>query len=98
MVIKDYFDRYRSQNELPPEIDGRVRGRLVGDQKLMDRWRNWKTGLEASVVELDATLFGALDDCLVDAGEHLPLDYKTRGFRPERGSGMELYYRNQLDC
>ena len=24
LVIKDYFDRYRSQNELPPEIDGRV--------------------------------------------------------------------------
>jgi len=98
LAIKDYYDRYRSQNELPPEIDGRVRGRLVGDQKLMDRWRNWKTGLKVSIVELDVTLFGALDDCLIDAGEYLPLDYKTRGFKPEKGNGMEPYYRNQLDC
>ncbi|HCC22534.1 hypothetical protein A2480_04085 [Candidatus Uhrbacteria bacterium RIFOXYC2_FULL_47_19] len=98
LVIKDYFDRYRSQNELPPEIDGRVHGRLVSDQKLMDCWRNWKTGLEVSITELDTILFGALDDCLVDNQEYLPLDYKTRGFKPEKSNGMESYYRNQLDC
>ncbi|MFH2062980.1 MAG: PD-(D/E)XK nuclease family protein [bacterium] len=98
LVIKDYFDRYRSQGELPPEIDGQVPGRLVPEQELMNRWRNWKTGLSLDLPEVNVTLFGALDDCLVDNGRYLPLDYKTRGSEPKPGNGMEPYYRNQLDC
>lgn len=75
------------------------------DLELMDRWRNWRTGLEYYDKELDTVLFGALDDCLVDekslssSGEayYIPLDYKTRGSAPKYGDS-ERYYQTQLDA
>ena len=30
-LIKKYFDTYRLQNKLPPEIDGKVEGVLMAD-------------------------------------------------------------------
>ena len=83
-VIKKYFDRFRGG--LPPELDGKVEGTLIADQALLNRWRNWKTGLEYRDSARNAVLFGALDDCLVNAsGQHVPLDYKTRGSAPRPG-------------
>lgn len=108
-VIKKYFDKYRRQRKLPPEIEGKVPGKLVEDIELLSRWRNWRTGLEYKDEKLEATLFGALDDCLmIEQGgpstgsgrlEHfyVPIDYKTRGFAPQDGAS-EKYYQNQLDC
>jgi hypothetical protein len=96
-VIKDYFDRYRSQGELPPEIEGKVRGKLLPDQTLMDRWRNWRTGLTYSDPARQATLFGALDDCLLDGEIYIPLDYKTRGYAPKQDESQR-YYGLQLNC
>jgi len=94
LVIKKYFDQYRGK--LPPEIDGKVVGQLITDVNLMDKWRNWQTGLEYHNKERDAVLFGALDDCLVDGDYYVPLDYKTRGFPPNDGD-PEKYYQTQLD-
>ena len=96
-VIKTYFDKFRIQGKLPPEIEGKVKGKLVPDLELVNRWRNWRTGLEYEDKELGATLFGALDDCSVDGEYYVPLDYKTRGFAPNQGDS-EKYYSNQLNC
>lgn len=96
-VIKKYFDRYRnSRTGLPPEIEGRVGGKLLGDMELLRKWRNWRTGLVYDDSELNATLMGALDDCLIDEdGSHIPLDYKTRGYPLKEDSTS--YYQHQLD-
>jgi len=97
-VIKAYFDTYRKIDALPPEIKGKVEGELVRDQRLLDRWRNWRTGL--SFQDTDAILFGALDDCLVlktDEGDfYSPLDYKTRGW--PRKDDSTSYYQYQMDA
>ncbi len=94
LVIKDYFDKYRGG--LPPELEGKVDGVLMPDNDLMNRWRNWRTGLEYKDKKLNATLFGALDDCLLKSDKYIPLDYKTRGSAPQDGSS-EQYYQTQLD-
>ncbi|HDZ85685.1 MAG TPA: hypothetical protein ENH35_04020 [Candidatus Moranbacteria bacterium] len=94
LVIKDYFDQYRGS--LPPEIDGKVKGKLIEDVKLMNRWRNWRTGLEYTDKKLNATLFGALDECIEYEGKYIPVDYKTRGSAPREGDS-ERYYQTQLD-
>ena len=93
-MIKSYFDRYRGS--LPPELQGAVKGVLVPDMVLMNKWRNWRTGLEYNDKKINATLFGALDDCLLIDGLYTPLDYKTRGSAPEPGSS-ERNYQVQLD-
>lgn len=94
LVIKDYFDMYRGA--LPPEIENKISGKLIEDVKLMNQWRDWRTGLEYKDKDLNATLFGALDDCLFYNGKYAPLDYKTRGSAPREGDS-EKYYQTQLD-
>lgn len=95
LVIKKYFDKYRGR--LPPEIDGKVEGKLLPDVELMGKWRNWRTGLLYEDKKLDAVLFGALDECLIDEDDYyIPLDYKTRGGAPKDGDS-EKYYQTQLD-
>lgn len=95
LVIKKYFDKFRG--ELPPEIDGKVEGKLIPDLELMNKWRNWRTGLLYEDKKLDAVLFGALDECLIDKNNYyIPLDYKTRGSAPKDGDS-EKYYQTQLD-
>lgn len=109
-VIKAYFDLYRRQNRLPPEMEGKLPGRLLPDQELLNRWRRW-TGPSSAVggkttgglwyrnKNLGADLVGLLDDCLVDSasgGEiYIPLDYKTRGYPPKENTSG--YYQTQLD-
>lgn len=105
LVIKKYFDQYRGG--LPPEIAGKVEGRLMPDLALLEKWRNWRAGLEYYDKEINAVLFGALDDCLVadeqspsaSSGKetYIPLDYKTRGSAPRAGDS-EKYYQTQLDA
>jgi len=108
IVIKKYFDKYRGA--LPPELDGKIDGVLMDDMPLLNKWRNWRTGLEYRDKERDAVLFGALDDCLVKSTparggsalggkskHYMPLDYKTRGFPPQDGASEE-YYQHQLDA
>lgn len=102
-VIKVYFDKFRGSKEgVPPELKGKVPGVLVPDQQLMNEWRNWRTGLQyetivkAGTKSAKVTLFGALDECLVEGDVYIPLDYKTRGSAPIDGDS-EKYYQTQLD-
>ncbi len=96
LVIKDYMDVFRKKDAMPPELEGKIVGKLMPDLKLMDLWRNWRTGLEYEDKKIKATLFGALDDCLSSGKKYIPLDYKTRGSAPRPGDS-ERYYQTQLD-
>lgn len=95
-VIKTYFDKFRATGTLPPEIASHVEGKLVADQTLLDKWRNWRVGLSYESKRLEVTLSGALDECLISDGYYIPLDYKTRGWAPKEET--EDYYQHQLDC
>lgn len=97
LVIKEYFDYYRQLDKLPPELEGKVRGKLMTDLELLNKWRNWQSNeFKCEYQDLGAVLFGALDDCLIDGEYYLPLDYKTRGFAPKIGQS-EKFYQTQLD-
>jgi len=63
--LKVYFDKYRKMGKLPPELNGKVVGKLYDDMAKMDLWRNNRKGL--SWTDEDGnTLAGAIDDCLID--------------------------------
>ncbi|MBI4245263.1 MAG: PD-(D/E)XK nuclease family protein [Planctomycetes bacterium] len=94
LIIKEYFDSFRG--ELPPELWGKVKGKLIPDHKLIEKWRNWRTGLEYKDDKINAVLFGALDDCIINGEKYAPIDYKTKGSAPKDGDS-ERYYQTQLD-
>ena len=97
LLIKKYFDRYRAIGKLPPEIEGKVKGRLLENQEMLDNWRDWRKSLiRYEDKSLNAVLRGALDECFVLDGAYIPVDYKTRGFDLKEDSAK--YYRNQLNC
>lgn len=93
MAIKSYFDKFRGEGTLPPFI--KFPGRLV-EENLIKEWRNNRKGIRWFDSESEATLMGALDDCLVDGDYYIPIDYKTRGWLVKEDS--HTYYQNQLDC
>lgn len=96
ILIKKYFDKYRAVGKLPPELQGQVTGALLPDVEVLKKWRSWRSGLSYYEKQLDAILVGALDDCLVDNGYYIPVDYKTRGFDVVEGG--ESFYQNQMNC
>ena len=97
LLIKDYFDKYRNVGKVPPEIAEKLDGvRLFPDKEVLDKWRNWRTGLSYNDPESGATLSGALDDLGIAGNRYVPLDYKTRGFDVKAGG--ENFYKNQLNC
>lgn len=96
LLIKNYFDRYRRLGRTPPKIKDKIRGKPLGDFELLRRWRNWRSGLRYEDKQLNAVLFGALDECFVDGEYYIPVDYKTRGF--ELKEDLMKYYQTQLDC
>jgi len=93
IVIKKYFDKFRPA--LPPEIAGKIQGKLFADLALLEKMRNWRTGLIYEDKKINARLSGALDDLLVQGEHYLPLDYKTRGFELKEGS--HEFYQDQLN-
>ena len=94
-VIKKYYDTYRRQGKLPPEVDGKLTGKLFDDEKLLKSWQsNWE-GIKYFDKDLNALMKGVLDDCLVDGDIYIPLDYKTRGYDLKEDSTS--YYQHQLD-
>ncbi len=96
LVIKRYFDRYRIKDEMPPEVKGELPGKLFSNLKLLEKWRTWlHTDLNHEDKGINATLSGALDDCLIEDGFYIPLDYKTRGY--ELRDDPTKYYQTQLD-
>lgn len=96
-LIKNYFDTYRAQGSMPPEIAGKVEGELLSDQALLNRWRNWRSGLSYEDKETGAALQGALDDCVVaEDGSYMALDYKTKGGKILKDNA-HVWYQHQLD-
>ncbi|MBF0254293.1 MAG: PD-(D/E)XK nuclease family protein [Candidatus Omnitrophica bacterium] len=97
-VIKTYFDSFRAQGTLPPEL--RVKEfentTLFADQARLDLWREWRTGLEFKD-EDGSVMFGALDDLMVTGDAYIPFDYKTKG-SPANMEDTIRYYQNQIDC
>ena len=95
LAIKRYFDGYRAKGQLPPELKGKVEGKLFDDLNLLNVWRNNRKGL--SWTDDDGNiLMGAIDDCLIDGKNFIVVDFKTRGFELKEDSTS--YYQNQLDC
>lgn len=96
-LIKTYFDKFREVGKMPPEIDGKIEAKLFADPELLNKWRNWRTGLSWADPESGAVLGGAIDDLGVnDKKLYVPLDYKTRGYDVKEGG--ESFYQNQLNC
>lgn len=93
LVIKSYFDTFRRKNSLPPFL--KIPGQLL-EEELITEWRNSRKGIRWLDPKTKATLMGALDDCLIDGGYYIPIDYKTRGWLIKENS--HTYYQNQLDC
>lgn len=98
-VFKKYFDEYRKRGELPPEIDGKVEGRLFDDPKKLHEWREFnfgRGGIRAEIPEYNMMLSGAIDELLVAPdGKFIPFDFKTRGY-PTKADTHE-HYRHQID-
>ena len=92
-LIKRYFDDYRKRKELPPEIS-HLNARLV-DEETIKKWRHWKTGLVFKD-ESGSSLYGALDECVIEEDFYIPLDYKTRGFSLKEDSAS--FYEFQMSC
>ena len=97
-VIKVHFDNFRAKNVLPPELNGaNFEGvKLFSNQAELEKWRNWRTGLEYRDND-GSVLSGALDDLLVKTGRYIPFDYKTKGSVTTEEDAIK-YYQNQLDC
>lgn len=97
-AIKSFFDEYRKKQTLPPELSGSdFNGvSLFNDQKQLDLWRDWKTGLQYCDPE-GIILFGAIDDLLKKGSLYIPFDYKTKGSSTSEDDAVK-YYQMQLDC
>jgi CRISPR/Cas system-associated exonuclease Cas4 (RecB family) len=95
-VFKEYFDTYRGTNRLPPEIDGKVVGRLFEESEKLHMWRNRSVGLQAAFPEFNILLKGMIDDLLVAPdGKYIPFDFKSRGYAIKEST--HEHYRHQLD-
>ena len=96
--LKIYFDKYRREGKLPPELKGKVEGKLYDDMEKMDLWRNNFKGLSWTD-ENGNILAGAIDDCLYNAENKtfIIVDFKTYGGSEIKDEKIE-FYQNQLDC
>ena len=98
-VFKKYFDEYRVRGEMPPEIDGKIEGRLFDDSKFLRQWREFdfgRGGIRTEIPEYEMVVAGAIDDLVVAPdGAFVPFDFKTRGY-PLKEDTHE-HYRTQLD-
>jgi len=81
VLLKEEFDKYRKKGELHPLlVANNIPAKLFSNQKLLNEWRNNFEGIRYYDAELDATLFGAVDDVLeFTEGKLAPLDYKSTG-------------------
>lgn len=95
LLIKDYFDQFRAKGILPPQLEGLVEGKLLENQELLKKWRNWRTGPVFEDKKAGARIVSALDDCLIsDDNFFIPLDYKSKGDIKENS---HVFHQNQLN-
>lgn len=93
ILLKQEFDQYRKKNEPHPLIVSQgITAKLFYNQDLLNQWRSNFSGIRFYDKELDATLFGAVDDVLeFPDGKLAPLDYKSTG-----SSAANVYDRFQI--
>lgn len=92
-LLKDEFDTYRAKNLPHPMLkDNNINAHLFPNQNLLNQWRNNFAGIRFFDPDLQATLFGAVDDVLeFEEGKIAPLDYKSTG-----STAANVYDRFQL--
>lgn len=80
-LLKEEFDEYRSKNEAHPLlIEHNIPAKLFTNQSLLNQWRSNFSGIRYYDSQINATLFGAVDDVLeFEDGKLAPLDYKSTG-------------------
>ena len=81
VLLKEEFDRYRAENKPHPLILAhKIPAKLFSNQNLLNQWRSNFAGLRYFDSELEATLFGAVDDVLeFEDGKLAAMDYKSTG-------------------
>ncbi|MCX6720413.1 MAG: PD-(D/E)XK nuclease family protein [Candidatus Staskawiczbacteria bacterium] len=92
-LLKEEFDTYR-QKKIPHPLlaENNIKAHLFENQKLLNQWRNNLAGVRYFDEDLEATLFGAVDDVLeFGDGKIAPLDYKSTG-----STAGKVYDRFQL--
>lgn len=95
-LLKAHFDRFRDNNELPPELKKhKIDAELFHDKELLNVWRNNLKGLEYLNKRYNIMLRGAVDNILQKNGKLIVLDYKTRGFALKKDTAH--HYQDQLD-
>jgi len=88
---KKYYDKYRSKG-LPPMLKNKLPFKLA-DEKLVN---NFRKNIEFRDDDLNAILFGKMDDCFVDdEGKLVVIDNKTSSGEPSEE--FEESYKFQLE-
>ncbi len=80
-LLKEEFDTYRSKKIPHPLLkESNIKAHLFKNQKLLNQWRSNLAGIRYFDEDLQATLFGVVDDILeFEDGKLAPLDYKSTG-------------------
>ncbi len=84
-IAKRYFDSFRAQQKLPPELQ-EIGGTLV-PQYIIDRFRDWR---RMRFNNGEFVFYGALDECLELDGKLCVVDFKTKG-SAELGMSKSIY-------
>jgi len=93
-VLKEHFDSFRDQGELPPELKDLKGVKLFDNKELLEVWRSNFKGIQWK--DSEGNLFrGAVDNLLQKGEKLIVLDYKTRGF-PLKEDTHE-HYVDQMD-
>ncbi len=92
-LLKQDFDRYRAKGGKHPLLEAHnIPAKLFLNQKLLNEWRDNSKGLQYCENNLQAILFGVVDDILdFGNGQLAPMDYKSTG-----NSVPKVYDRFQL--
>ena len=92
-LLKEEFDTYRAKGLPHPLLEEKgIKAKLFSNQKLLNQWRDNFAGIRYYDKDLEATLFGAVDDVLeFEGGKIAPLDYKSTG-----STVAKVYDRFQL--
>lgn len=80
-LLKQEFDSYRAKGEPHPLLlQHNIEAKLFPNQHMLNQWRSNFVGIRYHDIDLNATLFGAVDDVLeFPDGKVAPLDYKSTG-------------------
>ena len=87
VILKNYFDSFRTTGELPPMVSGKLEGKLQNPFQ------------EKYFVRIDDEygFLGKLDECLInDSGEYIPVDFKTSSSDPREKETLSAY-QSQID-